>query len=402
MKAYSLFGCFWIESLVTPMRIGINASFVRKPGTGIGQVSFHVLGFLPRVEGVEYTVYLEETPEADMAWTKRDDIRIIVGLPVLWRRDDLVRRVLWEVCWLPRRVRRDGCDVLVSLYQSATVARGMRHIMLVHDAIPRIFPQYLDNARKRLYDRLVGRAIRAATRVATVSEWSRRDIAREYSMPQDRIVVVPIDVDPIFRQAVGDDRRTDVLRRHGLSAGYVYYGGGLELRKNVLTLLAAYRRLVDRGLSSGQAVPPLVISGKLIPELAPLVTDVEKEVRERNLGPYVRVLGFVSQEDLPAIYAGARVFVYPSVYEGFGMPVLEAMHQGVAVLSSNASSLPEVGGDAVEYFRPTDVTELSEKLARLLDDPARCHEIARAGRLRAEAFSWESFVTTLMRLVSDE
>lgn len=378
------------------MRIGINASFARKPYTGIGQVTTQVLGSLPRVSGTEYVVYLEEAPDPGAAWAARDDVRVVAGLPALWHRDDLVRRTLWEWMWLPRQARRDGCDRLVSLYQSATVTLpGMRHTTLVHDIIPRLFPAYLDNWRKRWYQWLVERAIRRADRIVTISECSRDDLVRALDIPRDRIGVAAPDVDPIFRRPVGDARRTEVLGRYGLAPGYIYSGGGLEMRKNTPTLLAAYRRVLDRDAAGSGAVPPLVISGKLLPGLAPLVTDVERLVREMDLGPYVRVLGFVPQEDLPALYAGAELFVYPSIYEGFGLPVLEAMCQGVPVLCSNASSLPEVGGSAVEYFRPTDIEELARKIEELLHDFGRRREMDRAGRERARGFSWETIVGAL-------
>lgn len=377
------------------MRIGINASFLRKPYTGIGQVTLHTIESLPRVSGREYVVYYEGRPN-EGPQSNREDIIVRSFLPLFWKRDDLVRKFLWERC-LARRAQKDSCDFFVSLYQSATIMpEAIRHTMVVHDMIPRLFPQYLDNIRKRFYQRQVEKAIGAATRLVTVSEWSRNDISQLLGIPKEKISVAMVGVDPEIRKPVSEERRTAVLRSYGISAGYIYYGGGLELRKNVMTLLRAYRHMIDSD-QDHREIPPLVISGKLMPQLAPLVTDIEHESWQLNLGPRVKILGFIRQEDVPVLYSGAKLFVYPSVYEGFGMPVLEAFCQGAPVLCSDASSLPEVGGDAAEYFHPNDVAELADKMRKLIDDSDRRHELSLRGRERSEQFSWESFVSEIFR-----
>ena len=387
------------------MNIGINVSFLRKRGAGIGEVTHHFLTELVRQvaagevsAGVTFVLYAEEDfalPALDAA---HPDVRAWftrrVFLPP-YRRDDLVRKVLWERFLLPRRVRADKCDVLLSLYQCPTVISGVRHVMLVHDLVPRLFPQYTDNLRKRIYQRLSERAIVRADHIVTVSAHTAQDVVRELGVAPQRVTTNHIDCDPLFKQpsAYSAADVATVLAYYNLAPGYIYFGGGLDVRKNAQRLLQAYKMLCDE---MGSSVPPLVISGKLMPQLAPLVTDVEALVREYGLEESVHVLGFVPHEHLPALYSAAAVFVYPSLYEGFGLPVLEAMSVGTPVVTSNVSSLPEVGGDAVAYCDPESVEDIARAVRTVLTNDALRTTLSTRGPKRAAQFSWRRFVREVM------
>src|SRR4030042_4247266 len=170
------------------IKIGINASFLRKIDTGIGQVTN---GFVheiskSRSKKNEYFLYLERDIDFDLPknFQKR------VFLPMLWRRDDLIRKIWWEKFLLPRKVKKDGCAVFISLYQCPTFfSKNIRHKMLVHDLIPKVFPEYLDNWRKKFYFYLSGQAVRHVSQVLTVSEWSKRDIHKYLNIPKLKIKV---------------------------------------------------------------------------------------------------------------------------------------------------------------------------------------------------------------------
>lgn len=387
------------------MRIGINASFLRKPYTGIGQVTLHFLEQLARDgwdRNTEYLLYLEELPPADIEIPQGFMTR--VALP-LWRRDDLLRKLRWERHLLPRLVREDGCDAFLSPYQSATVLKGTPHLMVVHDLIPRLFPEYRDNLRKRIYWNRVERAIRAADHVAAVSRQTEKDLIRLLKLDARAVTVHYPAADPLFGQPLAEERAQAVYKKHGLAPGYLYHGGGLEKRKNTENLLLAYARLKKQWLAEHRLppLPPLVISGALIPQLAPLWTDVEYLIRTLNLANEVRALGFVEQSDLPALYRGARAFLFPSVYEGFGLPVLEAMTLGTPVVTGKHSSLPEVGGDAVLYCRPEDPEDIALAVKNVLTRPDVRERLHERGPGRAARFTWETFnrglLSDLRRLI---
>ncbi len=385
------------------MYIGINASFLRKPYTGIGQVTTHVLNEIARkakgdksMKNHKFFVYLEEDYDIDLPknFYKR------TFLPRFYKRDDLFRKLLWEKIWLPRRAHRDGCDVLLSLYQSATVIKytDMKHVMIVHDVIPHIFPEYLGNWRKKLYWEQIEKGMYSSNKIIAVSQHTKIDLQKKLNIKEAKIIINKISVDPIFQKEYREADVKKVLQKYHLQKGYIYSGGGLEMRKNVESTIKAYKKLTQ----NDDKVPELVISGKLMPELSPMITDVEKLVDELGLKDKVKILGFVPQEDLPALYAGAKLFVFPSKYEGFGMPVLEAMNMGTPVLTAKNSSLEEVGGDAVEYVESEDVDELSEKLEQLLQDEKRLSQMSAQGKERAKEFSWKKFVDVICDVVCEK
>lgn len=387
------------------MRIGINASFLRKPYTGIGQVTTHFLRTLIVREGMNrifakdhFVLYLEE----DINWKLPENFEKKIILP-FWRRDDLIRKWLYEARALPSQAERDGCQSFVSLYQSPTrFPQYIRHTMVVHDIIPKLFPEYIDNFRKHLYQNAVERGISGADTIISVSKRTEKDIVKHLGVSAKKIYVAPIDVDPIFSKPLVHRENARLMKKYGIEPGYIYYGGGLEVRKNVHNLLLAYRRLLkNRSQFSDQVsvIPDLVISGSLLPQLVPLVTDVEKEVREMNLSNYVHVLGRVPQEDLPALYANAKLFVFPSVYEGFGMPVLEAMRMGVPVLTSKRSSLPEVAGDAALYCNPESVDDLARTILNILGNKKLREVMIQRGHERSKRFSWDHFTGKVLAAI---
>lgn len=378
------------------MIIGINASFLRKPYTGIGQVTTHVLHELARrsqtnksMKNHKFFIYCEDGCDIDLP----KNFHKKSFLPKFYKRDDLFRKLWWENRMVLQQARKDECDVLFSLYQSATVNKytDIKHIMIVHDVIPHVFPEYVDNLRKKIYWQKVEKGMYAANKIITVSEHTKIDLEKKLNIKEAKIIVDNIAVDPIFHENYHDECVKRILKKYKLKKGYIYSGGGLEMRKNMDGTLRAYKALRDKW----KDVPALVISGKLMPELSPMITDVDKLVKELNIEDCVHILGFVPQEDLPALYRGAKLFVFPSLYEGFGMPVLEAMSMGTPVLTANNSSLAEVGGETVAYVESEDDEELCDKMLELLQDDAQLQKMSIEGKERSKQFSWDKFITTI-------
>ncbi|MFH0969226.1 MAG: glycosyltransferase family 1 protein [Patescibacteria group bacterium] len=386
------------------MKIGINASFARKPNTGIGQVSINFLKKLienheSRIMNHEFVLYSEEGIDLKLSdkFTKK------VFLPI-WKRDDLVRKVWWEKYLLPKKIKEDKCDVFLSLYHCPTIIPGdAKHIMVVHDIIPELFPEYLNNSRKRKYWKLTKKAIQKADKIIAISSRTEKDLIQHLGVEPEKISVNYPDVDEIYKNEVSKVKSEKFLKKYDLKPGYILGGGGLEVRKNAEGLIRAYKYLLEsnKNLHFIKNLPDLVISGKLMPELAPLITDAEKLVKELNLAQKVKLLDFVPQEDLPALYKNALVFVYPSIYEGFGLPVLEAMNVRTPVITSKKSSLPEVGRDAVLYCNPEDVHDIEMVLRNVILNEHLRDELRRRGKERAKNFSWEKFMEKLFRIISN-
>ena len=401
------------------MKIGIDASFLRKPGTGIGQVTTNFLKklvevvaqggpgkswqFLSGLHEAQFILYTEEPIGVQFS----DRFAVRSFLPKWWKRDDILRKLLWER-QVAREALKDRCEVFVSLSQSSTVFRDgggganhFSHIMVVHDIIPRLFPEYLRKLSQKIRWRAIEQGIRSADRIVTVSESTKRDLVKGIGIGEENILVAHLGLSPAFGSVCTEEHLGSVLEKYHLERGYIYHGGGLEIRKNTRAVLEAYRSLRDairNGSAQGDSpFPKLVISGKIYAKENALATDVERIVSELGLTGQVELLGFVADDDLPALYRGALFFVYPSLYEGFGLPPLEAMSQGTPVIVSNASSLPEICDSAALYCDPRQPDELSRQMRLLFSDAAKRTELGMKGFARAKRFSWEPFVKAVLQ-----
>ncbi len=371
------------------MRIGVNANFFQKPSTGIGVVTsefMRALALTAEGRSHEWTWYYEgDVPAGEWPVNWR-----FKRVTTWWSRDDVPHRYLWERFAVPRAVIRDHCDVFFSLYQSATrLPDTIQHVMLVHDLIPRHFPEYLGNWRQRFYYHSIESAIQAADRIITPSGVTATDVQSLLAVPSARLSVVPLGIAKAFQTPLSSVDRDAVLKRYGLESGYLYHGGGLELRKNTAMLLRAYAKAVHASESVG--LPLLVISGRVYAESNPLATPVRTLVRELGLEDHVRLLGWVPEADLPALYQGALAFVYPSLYEGFGLPVLEAFASGTPVISTIAGSLACLVDDAALIINPDDDDTLVKALLSIVTDAHLRDQLIARGRMRAAGYDWSRF-----------
>jgi glycosyltransferase involved in cell wall biosynthesis len=390
------------------MKIGINASFLRKPGTGIGQVTTNFLEKLVEFQNPnfkfqnnnsQFIIYTEEPVNIKLP----ANFEVKNFLPHWWKRDDVPRKWLWEK-QLAREAMKDGCDVFISLYQSATSFRGYilpKHIMIVHDIIPRLFPEYRGNSRQAFYWKAVERGIRAADHIIAISKCTKNDLINTLRILDKKISVAYPDCAPRFATIPSEAEVADKLKEYGLTKGYIYHGGGLEVRKNTENVLRAYAKLVQKhtrslGYARDDKLPSIVISGKIFPKENKLATNVKGLIKELGLEEKVKLLGFVPDEDLSALYRGALFFVYPSLYEGFGLPVLEALRMGVPVLTSDTSSLKEVGGEAVLYCDPKSVESIASNMEWLIRDDILKQELISKSVAQTAQFSWEKFVEKVL------
>jgi len=262
-----------------------------------------------------------------------------------------------------------------------------RQVVTIHDLAALDHPEWFGSRFARWYRFLQPRLLATAERIITVSEFSRQRAAAYVPAAEERIVVIPLGIGAAFRP-VEKDQVADVRRRLRLPDSYVLVVGSLQPRKNLRRLLAAWRRIEDRIPSD----VVLAISGMRFdhlfgdPDLSPTPTRV-------------RLLGYVDDVDLPALYTGALVFVYPSLYEGFGLPPLEAMACGTAVVSANAGSLPEVVGDAAVLVEPREIDSIAEGLVRALEEEPLRTRLHAAGLARAKEFTWERTAEATRRVL---
>ena len=249
----------------------------------------------------------------------------------------------------------------------------------IHDMSFRAHPEYFPRTIAWYMRWLTGWAVRRAQRALTGSEFSRQELFRFYSVDEKKVVSIPYGVGSDFRPVTdetGGGAEQSTLSHYGITGPYILALGNIHPRKNLTRLLDAYLRLRQKRRS----VPAMVWVGLERWDSGELIG------RARSAG--VILTGFVAQEDLPALYRQAVMLVYPSLYEGFGLPVLEAMACGTPVVTSNTTSLPEVAGDAALTVDPTHVEEITQAMARLLDDAFLRERLQQAGLERSKTFTW--------------
>jgi glycosyltransferase involved in cell wall biosynthesis len=257
--------------------------------------------------------------------------------------------------------------------------RSVPTVLTVHDLIFRQLPEHHKPLNRAYLNLTLPLYCRRATHVITISERTRRDVTAAYDVPPEKVTVIHEAADPRFRpQTPG--RVTAVRQRYGLPERYILFVGTIEPRKNLTRLLHAFEALHGDDLCDA-----LVIVGKRGWLYGGFFAELEQSpVRDAVLLP-----GYVPDEALPAVYAGAQALAFPSLYEGFGLPALEAMACGTPVACSGTSSLPEVAGDAALYFDPNSEGAIAETLRRLLGDPDLRGELVQRGFERAACFSWD-------------
>ena len=362
------------------MHVAINAHLLahtrsfRRAGVShyIEQVLIH-LGHLDQTN--QYSVY-----------TTRGIDQQALGLPpnfrVLPSRLPTINprvRIPWEQLLAPLLLRQNGADLFHGVLNVLPLACPVPGVVTVHDLAFIRFPQTFRAYNRTYLDFATRMSVRRAVQILAVSEHTKRELVGLLGVPAERVVVTPNAVRAHFRPP--EPATLAAFRASkGLPERFVLYVGTLEPRKNLTTLLSAYAEIARR-----HDVPLLVGGGK-----GWLYDAVFQRLEELGLRERVHFVGYIEEEELPLWYAAATVFVFPSIYEGFGMPPLEAMACGTPVITSNSSSLPEVVGDAGLMVAPTDASAFATALDQVLSDAALHDELRTRGLVRAQAFAWRT------------
>lgn len=272
--------------------------------------------------------------------------------------------LLFEQVGLPLRLRREQADLVHAPNCFLPLARPCMGVVTIHDLAFEVFPEDFSRRTGWKYRTFARRAARSAQRVICVSGYTAADVVHRYDVDEERVRIIPNAPSlPIGDEPVPDDRP------------YLLAVGDLRPKKNLLRLVQAFRVLRREGLEHR-----LVLAG---------VDGGEGElVRAAAGGEPVRLTGYLSDARLDALMRGADALVHPSLYEGFGLVLVEAMARGVPVVAARATALPETGGDAAEYFDPLDVGDMAAAIRRVVGDRAHHAELARRGRARSGRLSW--------------
>lgn len=354
------------------MRIGIDVRSLSRPKTGIGYYTYNLVKNLLIIDNQnEYFLYSCRDFDCELLKSFKN---------VTVRISKFKIGTLWVQIVLPFLLARDKLDIFHSTEAMAPLFVNCPVVVTVLDLIPILFPKGHD-PKANLAAKLYPLVFKRAQKLISISDNTKRDLIRVMGMPAAKIKTIYLSANREIYHPVEDHVALSAIKsKYGLGEKYVLTVGVLSPRKNVGRLVEAY----DRARIALAEKIDLVVAGPPGWQYEEVYETVDK----LGLKASVHFLGAVPLEDLPGLYNAAEMLVYPSLYEGFGLPVVEAMACGIPVITSNLSSLPEVAGDAALLVDPYNVAELAEVMARLLEDNKLRAEMVERGLKRAELFSW--------------
>ncbi|MBX3084656.1 MAG: glycosyltransferase family 4 protein [Anaerolineae bacterium] len=365
------------------MHIAFNAWFWDQPFTGSGQYLRQLVPALRQIDStLRITLILPDRIH------ESDDLPD--GVDAIYAKTRFggqLGKVWFEQTAYPRAVAAIKPDIAHVPYWGGPLDSPVPQVVTIHDVIPLSMAEYRSGALPRLYFSLVTASAKGATAIITDSEFSKQEIVTKIGVPAERVTAIPLAASPYFHPRIGAERDEEVRARYKLPESYALYLGGYDVRKNLHALISAYTFV---GPSVGEEYP-LLLAGKPPTDWgSPRFPDLPNAILERpELAQWIHWLGPVDEADKPALYRMASVFCFPSRYEGFGLGPLEAMACGTPVVAANASSVPEVVGEAAYLVDPDDSRAMGGAIIAVLIQNDLRDSLRNLGLAQASAFSWQ-------------
>jgi glycosyltransferase involved in cell wall biosynthesis len=376
------------------MKVAIDVRTVLPNRSGVGNYVLNLIQNLRQVDPEPMYYFLAQKKNLSLLG---DLARKQNSFLTLFSHENHPLSDFWEHFILPLRLKRMEIDIFhgpASLIPFRKDHYGL--VVTIHDLVAFLFPETIPLKYGAYMRYLLRQAVKRANRIISVSEHTRQDLMKILNVPSEKITVIHEAPSPIFRPDDKEAVQSRLKNRYGITKKFIYHLGNIEPRKNLIVLLEAFTR-VCRELGNEYQ---LVVSG----QKGWLIHSLSHFLKNYPMRDQILFTGYIQMEDLPLFMNGAEIFVFPSLYEGFGLPVLEAMSCGTPVISSNRSSIPEIVGSAGVLVDPTDIQNLAERIIHLLREPAERMRLSQLGKEQAARFSWvEAARKTLdvYRLVKD-
>lgn len=372
--------------------VAIDIRLIGRKRTGDETVFRNLVSVLVRRrdETIRYLLLTDRTEESEL-----DELRTILGVnesaDVTLVPLRASNRFLWNLFVLPRFLMTTPVDIFHTQYiLPAFIPRRTNIVTHIHDISFRRFSEYISWTDRIFLGCFIPRTMRRSDLLVTPSRFTKDEIVAAYGVPPERVTVVPNAADSRFSDPVSEEDIERVRQKYDLSKRFILSVGTMQPRKNIPTLIRAFHELRKRTPEYSL----VLVGGRGGHNYD---REIEHIIRARDLGEAVHFPGYVDDADLPAIYAAARLLVLPSRYEGFGVPIIEALAAGTPVIASDIPPFREVGGEAVRYFPLDDIAVLTDTMYTFsMDTDARKRALS-LGQERSRVFSWESSADTLMR-----
>lgn len=359
------------------MKFGIDANEANvEKKVGVSEYSYELLQQFSElsVNESEWEVYLKKLPRDEFPKERKN-----------WRYNVFGPTKLWTQIALPLMLfrQKNKPDVFFSPGHYAPRFSPVPRVISIMDLAFFHFPEYFTKKDLTQLHNWTRYSVKAAKKIITISEATKNDIIKLYSVPRGKIEVIYPGIKHTF-STTKSMTKTEIQEKYNISDHYVLFVGTLQPRKNIEKLIEAFA-LAKKSLNDTSKDLQLVIVGKKGWQFESILSAPERF----NVEESVKFLDFVPDADLSALYKDAQLFAFPSLYEGFGLPVLEAMRYGCPVLTSNISSLPEAGGDAAYYIDPGDAKDIAQGIEKLITNPKLRSEMIEKGKKQISKFSWE-------------
>lgn len=371
------------------MRIGINGFEAVVPRFGFdkdglprrvgsSEFCFQLIKKLSVIDKKnEYVIYLPQDPTSDMPIEQEN-----------WKYKIIPSKKLWTIFGLSKSlIKEKNLDLFFSPTHYAPLFVKCPQVISILDVSYKHFSEMFpkkDLLKLALWGRL---SINKARKIVTISESSKNDIINEYKVKPNKVSVVPLGIRDVN---VSKMNKNEFIEKYNLKNPYVLFVGTLQPRKNIIKLVEAFSKIDNKYLD-------LVIVGRRGWDFEKILNSP----KEFGVSNRVKFLENVTNEDLPLFYKHAEIFVLPSLYEGFGLPILEAMQYGCPVITSSVSSLPEAGGDAALYFDPNDANEIAEKIEKVINNSKLKEEMVKKGHEQVKKFSWEKSANEVLEVFEE-
>ena len=366
-------------------KIAVNGIYIQEQASGLGVVSQNLISELMKSKAeLDFRLYAFNNRLKQLY---PDNINLVDPAISPDRGfQGHIKRLLWYQTSLNWQLRQQQTALFFSPATEGMLFPSVPQVMMVHDLIPLKYPE-LSPKWQYYYRYVLPLILKKCQKIICISEHTKKDLIENYHLPAELIEVVYLGFD---RKLFFPQVNPDILSKYGLNK-YFLYVGDMRFYKNLGRCLEAFDRLPNRDCQ-------FVITGKkddfFYPEIARQTQQLKSKER-------IIFLDYVPTDDLPYLYSSAQSLVFASLYEGFGLPVLEAMACGCPVITAQATSLPEVGGDSVLYVDPYDVENISEKMQRILRDEDLRQDLSRKGKARAKLFSWSTTAENIKEILSD-
>lgn len=368
------------------MKIAIDARGASwYKGTGIGTYTNQVLNYILNKDNLNnYHLY----------WAGpnyRDIYRENVSINISSKR----HHRFFEDYFIPQNIKNNNVDIYHVPQNGIGLSKKVSCLTIstIHDLIPYVMPETVGRGYLKKFISQMPEIIEASDNIITVSEFSKKDIIRIFNVPEEKIKVTHLAADHIFSPLDKEKSKLEIEKNYGVDEDFLLYLGGFSARKNVKSIFIAFSRIY-KSLSKPYKIVIIGPSRDEHSYLTKLATTLS--IRDK-----IVFTGFVPHEDLPKFYSAASVFVYPSLYEGFGLPPLEAMSCKCPVITSNVSAIPEVVGDGALLINPFDSDDLKNAIEKVLEDSSYRDEITLKGYERSKNFSWETTASETLKVYKD-